>query len=99
MIPSKISFPKFGLRAGFNVPGGIINCNSLRIANKSSGNPAGNGSVEMGGVANGTPNGGIAGPDGPEGDGNDTSFAEHGDIVYLYIQVIRIPLFNCFILF
>lgn len=84
-MPSNISFPKFGLSAGFNVPGGIINCNLFKIFKRSSGNPSGYGLIGLIGKEKGIPNPGMAGPLGPSGIGIDTSFGLQG-IIFFYIS-------------
>src|ERR1035437_5779627 len=69
-MPSKISIPKLRLKLADNDPEGIKKFKEHKIANKSSGIPAGSQKEILIGE-NGTPNPGIAGPDGTEGLGNE----------------------------
>lgn len=82
-MPSNISFPKFKLSCGINGPGGINNCNELKIDNKSSGKPAGN-EIEGTGITKASPKLGF----GAGGIGKEMSKGEHGHIIYLYTIVI-----------
>ena len=88
-MPSNTSLEKLGNKVGFNMPGGITNCNLSNSSNKSSGKPWGNGEIFGSFKANGIPTPGMGGPLGTVGDGKETSVGLHGDINYLYIGLFR----------